>query len=298
MSRLEPYLFNIIAGSLAGIITRIFLMRLDYRQYPGYPHGLISHLSLGAIAAALGAVAVPALMNKDFTAFTFLALAAQQFREIRNIERETLQNLEEMRLEKRGKDYIEGIARTFEARNYLVMATSFITSAVALAGIWQALAAAVVLLLASVRFMAGEVVGDICEVVPAEIHFKDTLLFVGDINIMTVGLRESREKILHDALGVMIKPLNDNSRATLHDMGQRMAISHTAAVIMGSKNEVDMPEFTPLVRKNIDTGAVALYIVPMEKDIEALLAAVRRTPLLESARLKPLKTQAGRIASD
>lgn len=298
MSRLEPYLFNIIAGSLAGIITRIFLMRLDYRQYPGYPHGLISHLSLGAIAAALGAVAVPALMNKDFTAFTFLALAAQQFREIRNIERETLQNLEEMRLEKRGKDYIEGIARTFEARNYLVMATSFITSAVALAGVWQALAAAVVLLLASVRFMAGEVVGDICEVAPAKIHFKDTLLFVGDINIMTVGLRESREKILHDALGVMIKPLNDNSRATLHDMGQRMAISHTAAVIMGSKNEVDMPEFTPLVRKNIDTGAVALYIVPMEKDIEALLAAVRRTPLLESARLKPLKTQAGRIASD
>jgi len=32
--------------------------------------------------------------------------------------------------------------------------------------------------------------------------------------------------------------------------------------------------------------------------MDALLAAVRRTPLLESARLKPLKAQAGRMAAD
>ncbi|MCG8400459.1 MAG: YIEGIA family protein [Firmicutes bacterium] len=295
---MEQYLFNIIAGSLAGILSRILLMRLDYRQYPGYPHGFISHLSLGAIASALGAVAVPALLNKDYAAFTFLALAAQQFREIRNIERETLKNLESMRLEKRGNDYIEGIARTFEARNYLVMATAFFTSAAALAGPWYAVATGAALVFISARFMTGKKIGDICEVIPAKISFQDTLLFVGDIGIMTVGLRESREKIISEALGVLIKPLNDNARATLHDMGQRMAISHTAAVIIGSKNEVDMPEFTPLVRKNTDTGAVGLYILPVERDMDALIAAVKRTPLLESARLKPLKAQAGRMAAD
>jgi hypothetical protein len=280
-------------------LARLLLIRLDYRQYPGYPHGYISHLALGAIASALGAVAVPALLNKDFTAFTFLALAAQQFREIRNIERETLQNLEETRLEKRGKDYIEGIARTFEARNYLVMITAFLTSVAAvLGGIIGAAVVAVILIFFSLTFMTGETIGDICEVIPGEINFKGSLLRVNDIDFMSVGLPEMREKIKKEALGVMIKPKDDNARATLHDMGQRMAIAHTAAVIMGSKKDVDIPEFTPLVRKNPDTGAVALYIMPIEKDLESLILAVKRTPVLESARVRPLKTQAGRMAAD
>jgi hypothetical protein len=289
----------ILSGSLAGTLDRLLLIRLDYRQYPGYPHGYISHLALGAIASALGAVAVPALLNKDFTAFTFLALAAQQFREIRNIERETLQNLEETRLEKRGKDYIEGIARTFEARNYLVMITAFLTSVAAvLGGIIGAAVVAVILIFFSLTFMTGETIGDICEVIPGEINFKGSLLRVNDIDFMSVGLPEMREKIKKEALGVMIKPKDDNARATLHDMGQRMAIAHTAAVIMGSKKDVDIPEFTPLVRKNPDTGAVALYIMPIEKDLESLILAVKRTPVLESARVRPLKTQAGRMAAD
>ncbi len=289
----------ILAGTMAGILTRLLLLKLDYRQYPGYPHGYISHFSLGAIASALGAVAVPALMNKDFTAFTFLALAAQQFREIRNIERQTLENLEETRLEKRGKDYIEGIARTFEARNYLVMGTAFITSIAAmLAGIWGAAAMALILILFSKTFMAGKNIGDICEVVPAQVHFKNSLLCVNEIDFMSVGLPEMRQKIQHEALGVMIKPKNDNARATLHDLGQRMAITHTVALVMGSKKEVDIPEFTPLARKNPDTGEIALYIMPVEKDMTSLIMAVQRTPLLESARVKPLKTQAGRIAAD
>ncbi|WP_395879355.1 YIEGIA family protein [Desulfallas sp. Bu1-1] len=296
---MEEYMKIILSGSLAGTLARLLLIRLDYRQYPGYPHGYISHLALGAIASALGAVAVPALLNKDFTAFTFLALAAQQFREIRNIERETLQNLEETRLEKRGKDYIEGIARTFEARNYLVMITAFLTSVAAvLGGVIGAAVVAVILIFFSLTFMTGETIGDICEVIPGEINFKGSLLRVNDIDFMSVGLPEMREKIKKEALGVMIKPKDDNARATLHDMGQRMAIAHTAAVIMGSKKDVDIPEFTPLVRKNPDTGAVALYIMPIEKDLESLILAVKRTPVLESARVRPLKTQAGRMAAD
>ncbi|WP_347491460.1 YIEGIA family protein [Desulfoscipio sp. XC116] len=296
---MEEYIIIILAGTLAGTLTRMLLLKLDYRQYPGYPHGYITHLSLGAIASSLGAVAVPALMNKDFTAFTFLALAAQQFREIRNIERLTLENLEETRLEKRGKDYIEGIARTFEARNYLVMATAFFTSiAAVLAGIWAAAAMALLLVLFSKTFMTGKNIGNICKVVPARVHFKGSLLCVNEIDIMSVGLSKMRQKIKREALGVLIKPKDDNARATLHDMGQRMAITHTAALIMGSKKEVDIPEFTPLARKNPDTGAVALYIMPIEKDMESLIMAVQRTPLLESARVKPLKTQAGRLAAD
>lgn len=289
----------ILLGSLAGTLNRVLLIKLDYRQYPGYPHGYLTHLTLGAIAAALGAVAVPALLSKEFTAFTFLALAAQQFREIRNIERETLQNLDQTRLEKRGRDYIEGIARTFEARNYLVMITAFLTSVAAvLGGVPGAMFMALVLILFSLTFMSGQTIGGICQVVPAEIYFEGSRLCAQGIDFMSVGLPAMRDKIQREGLAVLIKPNDDNARATLHDMGQRMAIAHTAAVVLGTKKDVDIPEFTPMVRKNPDTGAVALYIMPMEKDMESLVLAVQRTPVLESSRVKPLKTEAGRMAAD
>jgi len=124
---IKDYILVIIIGTTAGTVTRIVLLKVDYRQYPGYPHGYIVHVTLGFIASALGAVAIPAIIEKEFTAFTFLALAAQQFREIRTQERITLESLEESELIQRGKDYIEGIAKTFEARNYLVMVTAFFT---------------------------------------------------------------------------------------------------------------------------------------------------------------------------
>jgi len=106
------------------------MLRSDYRHYPTYPHGQLIHLALGFIAASLGAVAVPAIMKPDYTAVTFLVLAAQQFRDVRNMERENLSKLEETKLIRRGNDYIEGIARVFEARNYLVIFTAFLTSLV------------------------------------------------------------------------------------------------------------------------------------------------------------------------
>lgn len=296
---MENYLTAIITGTLVGTITRVLLLRIDYRQYPGYPHGYVAHLSLGFIAAALGSVAIPAILEPDYTAFTFLALAAQQFREIRNIERKTLENLEDTWLVQRGNDYIEGIARTFEARNYLVMLVAFFTSlAYHLTSLPGAIGLGIMLMLFSLTFRTGESIGDICDVIPARVYFKNSLLCVEDIDFMSVGLKEIREKIARDALGVMIKPKNDDARVTIHNMGQRMAIAHTASIVVGTKLDVDFPEFAPLARKDPDTGRVALYIVPVEKDIKSLIAAVQRTPVLESARTRPSKTQAGRIAAD
>jgi uncharacterized membrane protein YeaQ/YmgE (transglycosylase-associated protein family) len=291
------YLEIILAGTLAGTISRVLMLRIDYRQYPGYPHGMVAHLSLGIIASAIGAVVIPALLKPDFAAVTFLALAAQQFREIRGMERITLENLDQNELVQRGNDYIEGIARTFEARNYLVMGTAVLTGVAYHLG--KAPAAVIIAALAilfSRSYMSGETIGDICRVESASLYFENTILKVDEIGIMNVGLKEMREKILNDGLAVKITPLDANARATIHDLGQRMAIAHTAAVILGVKKDVDTPELTPMARKNIDTGEVGLYIVPMEKDMDALLLAVKRTPVLESARSKPLATQAGRKA--
>lgn len=295
---MHEYLGMIISGTLAGTVSRILLLRMDYRQYPGYPHGMIAHISLGFIASAIGAVAIPALMKPDFAAVTFLSLAAQQFREIRSMERKTLENLEQHELVKRGSDYIEGIARTFEGRNYLVMATSMATAlAYHLGGVPGAVVIALLFITFSLSFRSGETIGDICQVQPATISFEGSVLKVDEIGLINVGLADMREKILNEALGVKIIPKGANARSIINDIGQRMAISHTASTIMGIKKDIDTPELTPLARKNIDTGDVGFYILPAIKDMKSLLLAVKRTPVLESARSKPLSTEAGRVAA-
>jgi uncharacterized protein len=292
---MEKVTQTIVVGTTLGFITRLLLLRLDYRQYPGYPHGYIIHLALGFIASALGAVAIASLTKPDFAAVTFLALAAQQFRDIRNMERETLTNIESAALIPRGLDYIEGIAKVFEARNYLVMATSFIVSLVFynLTLFW-AILVGLILIIISRFYMRGKVIEDIADVVPARLSFKNSLLVIDDNVVMNVGLKEMREKILRDGLAVKIIPKNANGRATLHDMGQRQAIVHDTSVILGTKKEVDSLEFTSMARKNVDTGEIVFYMVPVEKNTDALIKAIKRVPVLESAVRKPLSTEAGK----
>jgi hypothetical protein len=294
-----PYQTSVIIGLVAGVLARIFMLRVDYRQYPTYPHDVITHLALGFIAALIGAVLIPALLSKEYTAVTFLALAAEQFRNVRNMERETLTKLDETELVPRGVDYIEGIARTFEARNYLTIITSVIVSGFFIwLGWYAALVATVVIILATQVLKTGQLVGDIAEVVPGKLHFQGPLLMVDDIFIMNIGLSATREKILAEGMGVIIKPKDDNGRAILHNIGQRQAILHTAAALLGTKREIDELDFTPLARKDIDTGAVGVFILPLEKDFECLKDIIERTPVLESASRKPLASRAGRIASD
>ena len=92
---MNTYTEAVILGMIAGFLARLYMLRTDYRNYPSYPHGYIIHLSLGAIAASLASIALPALLEEEYTAITFLVLCAQQFRDIRNMERETLMKLEE-----------------------------------------------------------------------------------------------------------------------------------------------------------------------------------------------------------
>jgi len=242
---------------------------------------------------------IPALQLKEYTAVTFLTLAAEQFRNVRNMERETLTKLEETELVPRGVDYIEGIARTFEARNYLTIITAVIASGLFLWFGWPYALGATILIILAIQFLkTGKVVGNIAVVVPAKIHFQGSLLMVDDIFIMNIGLEVMREKILAEGLAVLIKPKDDNSRMILHNAGQRQAILHTAAALLGTKKDIGESDFTPLARKNIDTGAIGVFILPVEKDFECLRNIIERTPVLESASRKPLATRAGRVASD
>lgn len=296
---MPPFFITIVTTVILGTLARFFMLKVDYRQYPSYPHGVVTHLSLGFIAATLGAVALPALLEKEFAAVSFLALAAQQFREVRTTEREMLLHLDKSELVQRGPDYIEGIARVFESRNYLVILTALIVSTAThffnpLLGIISSILAVA----AGNRLMTGRNIKDIARVRSGEIRFEGPNVFVENIHIMNLGGEETRETIIERGLGVIIEPFNDNERETLANNGQRMALAHEAASQLGVYKDVDTPEFTPLVRRDKDTGRIGLLILPIERDMEFLITAIKGVPVLESATGKPLRSRAGKKAED
>lgn len=274
-----------LLGLAAGVIARYLMLRIDYRQYPGYPHGYVSHVTHGFLAAGLGAIAWPALISQELSAFTFLALAATQFRDIRRMEREALSLQEQTELVKRGVDYIEGIAKVFEARNYLVMFVAAVSSVAAHQwGTVPGVIAPVVAYLASVHLARGRQIGDIARVRAAPVSFDGPLLKVGDIGLMNVGLEADRQVILEHGLGAILEPVTPDARRTLADTGQRQAILHDVATVLGLRKDVDTVAFTPLARRNLNTGEVGFVVVVEEPDFEVLAEVVRAVPLLESAR--------------
>ncbi len=296
---MEQYLIAIIMGVLAGSAGRWYMLQVDFRQYPSYPHGAVIHLALGFIAAVMGAVALPALIDKEYTAVTFLALAATQFRDVRDIERKTLLSLDESELVPRGGDYIEGIARVFEARNYIVMMTGILVSGIAYYGGFIAgLIVTLPVIYAGSMLMRGKQLGDIAKIRTGKVRFEQANVFVEDIHFMNLGTKETRDTVLERGVGLVIEPYNDDARETLANNGQRMAIAHDVAVQLGVYRDVDTAEYMPLVRRDLDTGRVGLLILPLEKDEECIIEAAKRVPVLESAVTRPLLSKPGKKAAD
>ena len=285
-----PYGKPIGLGLFAGVLARVLLLRSDYRQYPTYPHGYTSHLFLGIIAALVGAVSIPALLANEWTAVTFLVLVAQQFRDIRSMERDSLKALEDTQLVTRGADYIENIARVFETRYYVVIFVAVSTAwgssyGSAIVGLLLGAASlGLSMVMTKVEHLGRSVLAEIAPVV-----FRDAGLYVGDIFIMNVGLEESRLYISEHGLGAILTPLTETARDTIASLGQRQAILHDATGILGVKKDLDTPEFTPIARRHIESGRVGLFMVPEERDEELLIRIVNRTPVLESSRGRTLR---------
>jgi hypothetical protein len=121
---------------------------------------------------------------------------------------------------------------------------------------------------------------------------------VDGVALMNIGHAKAREKYLTRAIAVRIIPKDDNARVTLGNVGQRQALVHNAATQLGIRKDVDEPEFTPIARRNTESGDIVMAIFSMEPDIECLIEAVKKTPVLESSKRKPLDSPAGRKASD
>ena len=305
---MKEYTLTILVPLIMGMIARFYMMRIDYRQYPSYPQGLVSHLTLGVIAAALGSVAIPALIEKEYAAVTFLALAAQQFRDVRSMERQSLDNIEPTEMVARGTAYIEDIAKAFEARNYMVIITALVTSLTihSLRSIetpraivyGSSILVGFICLYLLKKLLGREMIAQIAEVIPAKIDFDGPLLRANGTVLMNVGLKQSRQLYLEKGMGIEIIPKDQNACATLATLGQRQAIIHNISAQLGIRIDVGEPDFTPMARRNLENGNILISIIPMERDMDLLIEAVKRTPILETTKRKPLQSKVGLKAAD
>ncbi|GAA5415382.1 hypothetical protein Pryu01_00406 [Paraliobacillus ryukyuensis] len=289
---MNEYTLPIIFGVTVGTIARAIMLRTDYRQYPTYLHGKVIHLALGFIAAALGSVAIPAIMEKEFTAVTFLTIAASQFREVRNMERNTLTELDGYELVPRGNTYIEGIAVAFESRNYLVIFTAFLTTLAYLVFNWiAALAVTIVIFIINRKLMSGSTLKEIVDISHSDIHFEGAGLYVDNIYIMNIGLPERQEEIRKYGMGFILTPKNFDVRSTIANLGQRQAILHDISVSLGVFRDSGTPALVPLIKRELDDGRIGVFILPQDHNPKKAAEIIGAVPVLENAIRMPSESK-------
>lgn len=281
---MTEFTLPIAFGILTGTLSRLFMLRTDYRQYPTYLHGKIIHVALGFIAAGLGAVFGPAIIKEEFTAITFLTVAASQFREVRNMERNTLTELDHYELVTRGKTYIEGIAIAFESRNYLVILTALVsTLAYLLFNVWIGIIAAILSMILSHFLMSGGKLKEIVDIEYVEPRFDGVGLYVDNIYIMNIGLPERQKEVLRYGMGFVLKPKTFNARATIANLGQRQAILHDVSTALGVYRDSGTPALVPLAKRDLDDGRIGVFVLPQDRDIEKAIKVIGDVPTLENA---------------
>lgn len=291
----NEFVVPLLLGFLFGILCRINLLRTDYRQYPTYPHGKIIHVSLGVIASALGSLAVPALIKENYTAVTFLTVAAQQFRDVRNMERTTLTEIDKQELVPRGGPYIEGIAMVFEGRNYLVIFSSLVTTTAAILFDWWGGVIGGVIALSIARMLkSGKTLSLIVDVHPAELRVEGKDVYVDDIYIMNVGLQEGQKLIREMGMGFVLVPKDANAVVTIAHPGQRQAILHDVATQLGVFTDEGEPSLTPLVKRDLHTGRLGVLLLPQVQDKKRAQSVIEAVPILESVYRMPQKSQAAK----
>ena len=290
-------------GIMIGIISRLIMLNLDDKQYPTQPNILTSQIVLAFVASSLGALLIPALVNRSYTSITFLSLAAEQFRQVRSNRRDTLQDLESIQLVPRGNSFIEEIARTYEIRNYMCIVTSFITVAsfwalnneVKLSENPSIIISTIIGLIVSFilrKLLSRQSISDIAEVSIVDISFEDDcVLKVGNLKgITNVGLKSDRERYIKHGIGIEIRPKNNSytNAGILSYPGQRQVICYNLYSRLGIFRESNEPAFTPIPRVDPETRSLYIAFIPMERDERKIIEAVKSCPVLESAKGKNL----------
>lgn len=276
----------ILCGITMGTIARLITLKVDTRQNPSYPTGYFINIVLGVVASALGAVAIPSLLWREFTAVTFITLAIQNFRDIRETEKESLMELEQSEYTKRGAAYIDGICKTYESRYYICLLTSFsVVLVLKIIGtdrlfinILASLVTGLAVIFLTTHFTKGKSIGDICEIKEGLISFEHSDLLVDGMFVSNVfGTEKSRDLFSREGVGFVLTPKKPKFRLTFENAGQRQAILFEAARTFGIKRF----SFT---RRNFREGRLLIAFVPIIRDPEAIMKVMKQTPVLENSR--------------
>ena len=298
-SMLSEELFRraFIVAMFVGIVCRGLVLRVTDKQYPSRPQDYLEQIIISGLSASLGAIALPALMDKEFSALTFFAVAIQQFQGLATQEKITLENIDKTELVPKGSAYVEEISSTYEARSYISLFSALAASALfILAGRRFKLSFLVCSVLAALggavvgfifrRCLRRDSIGDIADVIPANINFDGPNLRVNNVFIANIGLEDTRTKYLQEGLAVQIVPRDLGKFGIVNDCGQRDAILHNIYIHLGINKDVDEKDILATSRTDLDNRTVVLPYIPILKDIDEMIRVIKSTPIIESAKGK------------
>lgn len=286
-----------IVAMLIGIVCRGLVLRITDKQYPTRPNDYIEQIIISGLSASLGAIALPALMDKEFSALTFFAVAIQQFQGLAKQEKITIENIDKSEMVPKGAAYVEEIASTYESRSYISLFSALAASTAFIIIARRYNASLLVCLICSI--IAGAIVGflfrmslrrdsigDIADVVPATISFEGPILMVNGIHITNIGLDDTRKKYLKEGFAVEIIPRDLGKFGIINDLGQRNAILHNIYIHMGINKDVDESDILAISRTDLKNHTVVLPYIPVLKDIDEMIRVIKSTPVIETAKGK------------
>ena len=298
-SQINDALFRhaFITAMIIGTLCRFFVLRVKDKQYPSRPKDYIEQIIVAALAASLGAIALPALIDKEFSALTFLAVGIQQFQGLSEQEKITLENIDGDDLLDKGQPYISEIASTYEVRSYVSLFSALMASctyiyisrkydaSMLICTIFATLGGVIVALLLK-RLIRRKSVNDIADVYLGKITFDGPLLKVNDVVMTNIGLKDSRKKYLEKGIAIEIVPKDMGSFGTINDIGQQKAIMHNIYIHMGMDKDVDERDLLALSKTNLKKKSVVIVMIPLLKDEIIFMQAAGSTPILDTSKGK------------
>ena len=286
-----------IVALFIGILCRGLVLRVTDKQYPTRPQDYLEQIIVSGLAASLGAIAFPALIDKEFSALTFFAVAIQQFQGISQEEKITIENIDNSEVVPKGAAYIEEIASTYESRSYISLFSSLLASVIYLyfaraykfgflpCTILAIIGGAIVGLIFK-RYLRRRSIGDIADVVEAKINFEGPILYVNDVYISNIGLDATKDRYINEGIAIEVIPKDMKAYGIISDLGQRQAILHNLYIHFGINKDVDEKDLLAITKMDFEKNTLVIPYLPLVKDIDELIKVVKSAPILEVAKGK------------
>ncbi|MBS5786558.1 MAG: YIEGIA domain-containing protein [Clostridioides difficile] len=288
---------SLLVSVVIGILCRGLVLVVKNKQYPSRPQDYLEQIISSGLSAALGAIVLPAILDKEYAALTFFAIAIQQFQGLADQERITLKNTDSEEVVPKGDAYVEEIASTYESRSYISL-FSALAASVAYIGVFRrfdagflvctvsAIVAGAIVGLIFRKYLKRKSVGDIAHVVPANIVLDGPLLKVNDTVITNLGLEDSKKKYIEKGLAIEIKPISKEMFGIINDLGQRQAIIHNMYIHLGIDKDTDEFDIVALSKVDTKNKTIVIPYVPILKDIDVMINSAKSTPILEISKSK------------